>query len=130
MKTFAYLDSSFFLGIILTERSAEKYQRLLHSFQIVTASTLLESEVLATLKREGLDSERASPLFDAIHWLTSSERLTRYLTIILETGYLRGADAHHLASALWYAQDRVAQCHFLTTDKDQASIAKKLGFIV
>jgi hypothetical protein len=47
---------------------------------------------------------------------------------IFSVGYSRGARALDLATALWLAKDYVKQISFLTLDRNQAKLAKALGF--
>jgi len=48
---------------------------------------------------------------------------------VFSAGYLRGADAWHLACALFYADDRTSLT-FLTLDARQREVAERLGFAI
>lgn len=100
--------------------------RILRS-SIRIASTLAEAELLATLTRE-----RIEPLADAVpglQWIGPTRRLTPELRRVLATGYLRGADAWHVACAL-FVDPEASDLAFLTLDERQRAAAAAVGFCV
>ena len=66
-------------------------------------------------------------LFDWMKWVLPERPLTPELERVFATGYLRGADAWHLACALYLTQDP-ATLAFLTLDQRQRVVARRLGF--
>jgi hypothetical protein len=60
-------------------------------------------------------------------WLHPQRPLTAEFRRILAVGHLRGADLWHLACALWTAPD-ARELAFVTLDKRQRDVARKLGF--
>jgi hypothetical protein len=89
------------------------------------SSNLLEAELRATFAREGLVP--AGELFDWMKWVLPDRPLAPELGRVFAAGYLRGADAWHLACAL-YATSNPADIAFLTLDTRQAAVARRLGF--
>ena len=66
--------------------------------------------------------------FDARPWLSRLDPASAQLfCAVFEAGYLRGADAWHLATALYLTPDP-GELTFLTLDERQGDIASKLGF--
>ena len=125
----AYLDTSFLIAILFQEASYKKHERRLKSFDTVLCANLLESETLSTVYREGFKSQAVSKIFESFFWISIPERLSSSLELVFSKSYLRGADAHHLASALWIVGvENTSECHFLSLDKNQLEAAKKLGF--
>jgi hypothetical protein len=53
--------------------------------------------------------------------------LTPELERVFAGGYLKGADAWHLACALYLAEEP-AKLAFLTLDRRQRAVARRLGF--
>lgn len=98
-------------------------QRRLTNYDVLLASSLLEAELMATCVRERVET----PAMPSLSWITPSRRLTAELDRVLESGYVRGADAWHLATALYVAPDP-AELSFLSLDLAQSKVAKALGF--
>jgi hypothetical protein len=53
--------------------------------------------------------------------------LTQEISRVLVAGYLRGADVWHVACALHMSQDP-GEVTFLTLDRPQRTVARRLGF--
>jgi len=126
----AYLDSSFLLGILFQEASWQKLQKKLEAFDYVVSTRLMEAEVRSALKREDLEQADFDGLVTGLDWIQPNDELGEPLKQIFDHGYLRGADAYHLAAALWLVGDLAKDCTFLSLDQQQSVIAKKLGFAV
>lgn len=124
----AYIDSSYFIAVIFGENNSTQYSKFISRFDNVVSSVLLEAEVLSTAKREQLPLQEVENLLSVVRFLHIEGSLRPYLRKVFECGYLRGADAFHVASALWCSEARTTDMHFLTLDKNQASIADILGF--
>lgn len=123
--TVAYVDSSCVLAIALAERGATAMARRLDGFDELVASNLLESEVRAALAREHAGTD--VPLLSALSWILPDRPLHAEIARVLDTGYVRGADCWHLATALYVAEDP-GSMGFLTLDARQAKVAAELGF--
>jgi predicted nucleic acid-binding protein len=121
-----YLDTSVLVAIAFDEPEGRRLARQLRSFDEVLSSPLLESEFLAAAEREGA-REQASRLLDPVTWIFLDRRLTSEIREILDHGSLKGADLHHLATALYLFPDP-GQVRFLTLDRHQERVARKLGF--
>jgi predicted nucleic acid-binding protein len=120
-----FVDSSCLVALAMNEPGAARLRSRIARASARYASTLAEAELMAALAREGLSA------FDVpgVDWIAPSRRLTRELERVLSGGYLRGADAWHLACALFLDPD-VNQLVFLTLDRRQREVAKAVGFRV
>ena len=98
-------------------------QRRLTTFDVLFASSLLEAELMAACVRDGAPT----PSTASLSWVTPTRRLTAELARVLEAGYVRGADAWHLATALYVAPDP-GELSFLSLDLAQSKVADALGF--
>lgn len=95
----------------------------------MVSASLLEAEVLASAKREGVALDKAAPFVDMVSLVIPERSLLPEYLSIFEAGYLRGADAYHLAAAL-YTDPTRKQLGFATADQKQSEIADRLGFTV
>lgn len=119
-----YIDTSVIVAITLGEEGAGAVLEKVRPFRLV-AAPLLEAEWRSACHREGVAADPA--LLREIEWIVAPGALSDELTRVFEAGYLRGADAWHLATALYLAPDPV-ELTFLTLDERQGDIAAKLGF--
>jgi len=124
---FAYVDTSCLVAVAFGERGSTTLRRKLAQFDTLLSSPLLEAELRATFRREGIAGEPAA--LASISWIIPDRPLSPEITRVLETGYLRGADCWHLATALYLADDP-ASLTFLTLDERQRAVARSLGFSV
>lgn len=99
--------------------------RRLRRFERVLSSNLLEAELRAAFAKERLALPRE--LFDWLLWVLPDRPLTAELESVLSQRYVKGADAWHLACALYVAEDPAALT-FLTLDRHQRTAARRLGF--
>jgi hypothetical protein len=121
----AYVDTSALVSIAFDEPGATATIRQLEGFDELLSSNLLEAELLACLARE-----QAPPELDFLSWMSwvlPDRPLTDEYSRVLAAGYLRGADLWHVACAVYMAGDPSA-VYFVTLDKRQRAIARKLGF--
>lgn len=121
----AFVDTSCLVAIALGERGAPAVAARLKRFEELFASNLLEAELQATLTRE-----RVTPDPDVLTWLDwvfPDRPLTQEIARVLTAGYLRGADAWHVACALHVSEDP-KDVTFLTLDRRQRTVARRLGF--
>ena len=121
-----YIDTSVLVGIAFDEPAVASIIRVVKSFDRLYSATLLEAEFLAAASREGV-LDQALTLLRPIRWVFPTRRLTDEVFSILDRGYLRGTDLHHLSTALYLFPD-ASQAFFLTLDKKQSRMAQSLGF--
>ena len=122
----AYIDTSVIVAIALGESGAAGVQRRLRRFTRLCAAALLEAEFRATLLREGIKGDGAE-VIEGIHFIHPNCRLSAEINLILQHGYLRGADLWHVATALFFAT-KPALLPFATLDETQAQVAAAVGF--
>ena len=121
----AFIDTSCLIAIAFGEPGGRRLARRLEALDAVLASNLLEAEFRAALARE--DHPADHPLLDRITWVLPDRPLGREITTVLGTGYLRGADLWHLATAL-YLTGSPRELPFLTLNEQQGEVARRLGF--
>jgi predicted nucleic acid-binding protein len=123
----AFVDSSVLLAIANQEAGFREMKVRLSLFQTVRCSDLLAAEVRSVCKRDARAVDVA--LFDALSVVLPLRPLANEIARVLDSGYVRGADCFHLATALYLAPDP-AELTFLTLDKRQRDVAIALGFAV
>lgn len=123
----AFVDSSVIVAFALNESAASEVRVRLRQFDRVFASRLLEAELASACRRESIPLDPR--LLDAIEWIGISHSLRNEINLVLEHGYVRGADCHHLATAL-YLSPTPASLTFVTFDMRQQDVAQRLGFLV
>ena len=121
----AYLDTSFLLGIAFGEAGARRFATTLRKFDTIVSSNLLIAEFRAAHLREKTAPDE--DLLARLSIVLPERPLNPEIALVLEHGYLRGADCWHLAAALYIAGDP-ASIAFLTLDTRQARTARTLGF--
>jgi len=124
----AYVDSSAVVGLLFEEPGHEQIADAVAGFERVFSSNLLEAEVRAAAMRESVAEEPGMSILDRIDWVVPDRPLSRELSRVLVKGYLRGADLWHLACAL-YLLGSHGGAQFLTLDRRQRAVAKRLGLI-
>ncbi len=122
----AYVDSSVLVGLGFGEAAARREAKRMLKFSRVVTGSLAEAEFESAISRE------ATPLqvdpFVGVSLVTVGTSLRDEIRLVLEAGYVRGADCWHLAAATYLAPKR--DLTFLTLDKAQRAVAKSLGFAV
>jgi hypothetical protein len=121
----AFVDTSCLVAIAFGEAGGAALGRRLESLDRVFASNLLEAELRSAFVREGLPADH--PMLDRITWVLPDRPLGREITTVLGSGYLRGADLWHVATALFLAGSP-RELPFLTLDENRAAVARRLGF--
>jgi hypothetical protein len=122
-----YLDTSCLVAVALEEPEAGPVRAALASLDRVYSSHLLEAEFLSAMEREGV-RDGARGLLEQLKLVHPDGRLTRWLDEILDLGYVRGADLHHLAVACHLFKDP-ARVLFMTLDSRQDELAEGMGFL-
>jgi predicted nucleic acid-binding protein len=121
----AYLDTSCLVAVAFGEPGHESLAARLDGVDQFFSSNLLEAELRAALRREGVGGGEA--LIDGLSWVLPDRPLTPEIEAVLGAGSLRGADAWHLACALYLSPDP-GDLEFLTLDRRQGAVAASLGF--
>lgn len=122
----ACVDTSCLVAIAFGERGAARMAARLRSYDSVLASGLVEAELKSALAREGL-AAAAADVLPRLDWIYPDRPLGPEIDRVLSAGYARGADAWHLACALFVAP-AAAELHFETLDRGQRALAVRLGF--
>lgn len=120
----AYVDTSVVVAIRFNQAGAERFRDALTRFDVY-ASALLEAEWRSAHRREQAEPNPTD--LERIEWVHPDRTLSTELERIFAVGYLRGADAWHLATALYLAPDP-SELTFLTLDDRQRGVAEQLGF--
>ncbi|MEO5800178.1 MAG: PIN domain-containing protein [Gemmatimonadales bacterium] len=120
----AYVDTSVVVAIAFDEPGAAHFRETLRNFQ-PCAAPLLEAEWRSACHRESMAPDLAD--LGQIEWIEARRPLSEELERVFATGYVRGADAWHLATALYLAPDP-GELTFLTLDDRQRAVAEVLGF--
>jgi predicted nucleic acid-binding protein len=122
----AYIDTSCLVAITFGEAGATKVASRLERMDRLFASNLLEAELRSALARERL-SAHPDGLLSGITWVYPNRPLSGEFERVMVGGYVKDADLWHLACALFLAPDP-KDLAFLTLDKRQEEIARRLGF--
>ncbi len=122
-----YVDSSILVAVLFGEKGALRYERLLNKCEEALSANLTEAEVLATLSREKLDPKLARDALKTISLVFPDTSLVEHYQNLFTHGHCRGADAYHLATAL-YLDPSAKELVFLTADVQQRKMAVQLGF--
>jgi len=120
----AYVDTSVVVAIRFRQAGAERFRDALTRFDVY-ASSLLEAEWRSAHRREQAEANPTD--LERIEWIHPDRTLSTELERVFAVGYLRGADAWHLATALYLAPDP-SELTFLTLDDRQRGVAEQLGF--
>jgi predicted nucleic acid-binding protein len=123
--TLGFVDTSCLVAVALGESGSDALVARFGRLERLFASNLLEAELRATLRREGVEHDEA--LLAEIAWVLPDRPLTAEIAAVLDAGQLRGADGWHLACALYLAPEP-RELEFLTLDTRQAAVAATLGF--
>lgn len=122
-----FVDTSALVALAFGEPHHERVIELLTAGPELFAAPLLEAEFRAALVRE--EVERGLHMLDAFRWVLPDRALGPELGRVFAAGYARGADAWHLATALFLVE-RPGDLPFLTLDGRQRDLAEALGFAV
>jgi predicted nucleic acid-binding protein len=125
-----FVATSVLVALAFEESDHDRIVRNLESADDLFASPLLEAEYRSALAREGLtrgEADNAGELLAWFRWVLPNRPLSRELDRVFSAGSARGADAWHLATALFVAEDP-ADLPFYTLDQRQRDVAMALGF--
>jgi len=125
MTKAAYLDTSCLVAVAFEEVGHADLADDLGAYSDLFASNLLEAELRAAFVRE--DADRGEHYFTWITWVLPDRPLSGEIARVLGTGYGKGADVWHLATALYLVEDP-GDLPFLTLDARQRKLARGLGF--
>ena len=122
-----YCDSSAIVCLLLEEEAHATYRQHLKKADEIISANLIEAEILAVATREKINLSQAALFIEPISMITPDRSLALEYQQIFKIDYCRGADAYHLACAL-YLDPHGRELLFLTADQRQKKIAHKLGF--
>lgn len=120
-----FVDTSALVALGFQERGHEWLTEHLASAQDRFTAPLLEAEFRTALVRE--EVERGLELLGAFRWVLPDRPLSAELDRVFAAGYARGADAWHLATALFLTESP-RDLPFITLDQRQQEVARALGF--
>ena len=133
-----YLDTSALVKRFVLERGSIDVNNLVSSSEMVGSSLITQVEMAAALGKaarmhwiDQLAAETAyRDFFNQWHYITrlmiSPVLIERAAQLSLQTG-LRGYDATHLASALFWQESLDTEILMATYDKELWAVAKKSG---
>ncbi len=125
----AYIDTSVFVAVLFEEQKDKHALAQLELFDECVTSFLTEAELYSVCKREKVELDTAKSILNAITFIGQESSLAIQYRSLFEMGHLRGADAFHLATALYLSPKR-NELTFFSLDQNQIKIAQKLGFKV
>lgn len=119
------MDTSALVAVAFGEPDGDAVAQRLNGFTSLLSSNLLEAELQSAYSREQrrFEADRVS----RVEWVLPNRPLSPEIAVVLDTGYMRGADVWHMATALYVAPDPSKIC-FVTLDKTQRATASALGF--
>lgn len=126
---FSYVDTSVLVAILFRESKFAKLSRLLLEYDEIFSSHLAEAELASAASREKVDLALARKIMANISLIMPDRSLFEEYREIFAGGYCRGADAYHLACAL-YLKEQEDIFEFITLDLQQARVARACGFQV
>jgi predicted nucleic acid-binding protein len=127
-STVAYLDTSAFLKLVVSEPESEALREALAQWPEFASATLLRTETIRALRRSGNDQQvpAARRLLRSVHMIRLDEPLLDQAGDLYPTE-LRSLDAIHLAAALELGTDAGA---FFTYDSRLTQAAEACGLDV
>lgn len=122
-----YVDTSVLVSIFFDEPGLNaQFIKAMEQADQVVSSILIQAEFLATIRREQVDLNEGIEFLKPISLIVPDRSLTREIKQVLSKAYVRGADAFHLACAL-YLDPSAKSLTFLTADVQQQKAAEALG---
>jgi len=134
-----YIDSSALVKRYLKENGSERVQKTLSGKNLLAVSKLAYPEVLSAFMRKHRAGELGEgPLKKVIDWflldwdkliiVDMNDGLLPILRTLLHNYPLKGADAVHLASALWLSQSLKENLVFMASDQTllKAALSEQL----
>jgi predicted nucleic acid-binding protein len=120
-----YVDTSILVAMFF--EGPTRYPSLLQEIDTLMSSALIEAEFLSVIAREKADINAGLRYLKQISLVAPDRSLSKELEYIFSKSYVRGADAFHLACAL-YLDPKGSELKFLTADKQQEKAAQAIGF--
>ena len=119
------MDTSVLIALAFGESGAGALALRLNRFDMRLATNLLEAEYRSAHHREGREPDLSQ--LSSFTWVMPARPLSEEIGRVLQTGYVRGADCWHLATAL-FLDPGARSLTFLTLDSRQRAVARRLGF--
>lgn len=119
-----FVDTSALVAVTFAEAGVERVRDLIRHAEELFAAPLLEAEFRAALSREGVAADTSN--LHGLRWVLPDRALSRELERVFHAGHLRGADAWHVANAL-FLLPALPELQFLTLDERQRDVAAAVG---
>ena len=120
-----FVDTSALVALAFQEPGHEWLTEQLASARDLFATPLLEAEFRAALARE--EVEQGLEVLKSFRWVLPNRPLSAELDRVFSAGHARGADAWHLATAL-FLTEKPEDLPFVTLDQRQQEVARAVGF--
>jgi predicted nucleic acid-binding protein len=122
-----FIDTSVLVTILFKESGYKKLNSLIEQATEILACNLLEAELLSVMAREKRPLADALEAIKHISLFMPDRSLADEYKKIFNMTFCRGADAYHLACAL-FLDPQATELIFLTQDNKQQKSAEKVGF--
>lgn len=126
---FLYVDSSIMVAMMFEEKGSEAFKKRLQVSVGAFSSYLMEAEIYSAARREGVPLEYPEQFLQTVSLVFPNRSLKKEYEKIFSKQFCRGADACHIATAL-FLDPEGKSLGFLTADRVQAEIARKIGLKV
>lgn len=123
--TVAYIDTSAILAVEFEQEGAQLVLDRVNEASVLISSNLMEAEFYSVIMRE--DRPINAGLISGVTWIHPDRSLNAEFDLVLNVGYLRGADLWHVAVALFASPDP-SLISFITLDQQQRNVARAIGF--
>lgn len=125
-----YVDTSVLVSLFFDDsHNNDRFSQLLKEADEVVSSVLIEAEFLSVICREKINPAAGVDYLKQISLVIPDRSISKELGVVFSKAYVRGADAFHLACAL-YLDPKTSELTFLTADKQQQKAAEALGFSI
>ena len=101
----AYVDTSAMITVVFGQPGAVEMAQRINNFDHMASANLLEAEMRSVFAREAQPFDKE--ILSKFQWIHPDRPLSQELEMVLESGYLRGADLWHLAVALYVHPDPI-----------------------
>jgi predicted nucleic acid-binding protein len=122
-----YVDTSCLVALEFGEPGGADVGPLLASVDTLFSSAVLEAEVRSACARERVPVPTTR--LAALSWILPPRRLSPELDRVFAASLLKGADAWHIACAL-FLDPSARDLGFVTLDERQSEAARAVGFTV
>lgn len=122
-----YIDSSALMALLFKQSDHINIKKIMINANELISSNLIIAECFSACTREKFDKILCWEFLQEISMVIPESKLQLELEKVFHCGYLRGANAYHLACAL-YLDNNTQELGFLSRDQNQCLVAQQLGF--